>query len=64
MTGDEVRAARKRLGLTQAQLAARLGLARNTVTRWEIGLRSVPKMAATLLRMLVAQTPRTRRKGR
>jgi putative zinc finger/helix-turn-helix YgiT family protein len=35
LSGDEVRAIRKQLGLTQAQLERLLGIATNTVTRWE-----------------------------
>jgi len=37
MTGDEYRAARKRLGLTQAGLAERLGVDRMTVGARERG---------------------------
>lgn len=35
MTGDELRDYRRKLGLTQAQLAASLGVTPNTVARWE-----------------------------
>lgn len=42
MTGLEIKAARERAGLTQAQLAARLGVAAVTVFRWESG-RSRPQ---------------------
>jgi transcriptional regulator with XRE-family HTH domain len=35
MTGPELRARRKALGLSQAALAQRLGLPRNTLARWE-----------------------------
>lgn len=37
-TGDRIRAARVRHGLTQAQLAERLGVNRNTVVSWETDL--------------------------
>jgi DNA-binding transcriptional regulator YiaG len=35
MTPAEIAAARKRLGLTQALFAARLGVSRRTVEEWE-----------------------------
>ncbi len=35
MTGAELRACRKKLGFTQQQLAVHLGLALNTISRWE-----------------------------
>jgi DNA-binding XRE family transcriptional regulator len=38
MTPDQLKAFRARLGLTQAQLAEKLGVERNTVNRWEMGL--------------------------
>ena len=61
MTSKEVRAIRLRLGLTQAELAAKVGVARNTVTRWELGLMGVRESAARLLQMLAKQSaPRGR----
>ena len=38
MTADDLKKMRARLGLTQAELAERLGVERNTVNRWEMGL--------------------------
>ena len=35
MTGDDLRHERRRVGLTQRELAARMGLHRNTVARLE-----------------------------
>ena len=37
MDGAELRRRRRALGLTQQQLAERLDVARETVTRWETG---------------------------
>jgi transcriptional regulator with XRE-family HTH domain len=37
MTPAEIRAARERLGWTQAQAAAQLGVTENTWARWERG---------------------------
>lgn len=42
MTGDELRIKREELGMTQEQLAVVLGVASNTVARWERGERSIP----------------------
>lgn len=49
MTGDEFKQLRTRLGMTQDELGQRLGVARVTVARWEIGLRRVPELAVRLL---------------
>ena len=46
MTGKEVRAIRQRLGLTQSELADKVGVARNTVTRWELDMMGVRESAA------------------
>jgi DNA-binding transcriptional regulator YiaG len=51
---DEVRYVRKYLGLTQADLATRLGVDRNTVARWEIADRPLRHGEAIALRALVA----------
>ncbi len=37
----ELRARRRALGLTQAELAAALGIAANTIARWERGARQI-----------------------
>lgn len=52
MTPTYLKALRTSLGLTQAQLADRLGVKPNTVYRWEVGLRKIPEMAERLLRSL------------
>lgn len=52
MTGDELKDLRAKLGLTQLQLAEKLGVARNTVTRWEMGIRSIPEPVVRLLEFL------------
>jgi len=54
MTGKEVRAIRQRLRLTQSELADKVGVTRNTVTRWEIGLLGIRESAARLLKRLVS----------
>jgi transcriptional regulator with XRE-family HTH domain len=51
MEGDDVRQERKRLGLTQARLAAELGVPQTTVSHWETGKYRVahPRMLALAL---------------
>jgi DNA-binding transcriptional regulator YiaG len=62
MTGREVRAIRQRLGLTQRELAQTVGVERNSVTRWELGLMGIKESAARLLRILAKQS-RTGKRG-
>ncbi len=52
MTGKELLAIRKRLQLSQALLAKRLGVHRVTVAKWEAGTNPVPEMAAKLMRLI------------
>lgn len=59
LTGEEIRALRKKHGLTQAQLAALLQLGLNTVSRWEAG-RNVQNGAMDLLLRLLRDVPGTR----
>ena len=46
MEGNELKAKRERLELTQTELAEILGVKMNTVYRWESGILSVPKAIA------------------
>jgi DNA-binding transcriptional regulator YiaG len=55
MEGEEVRKVREALGDTQRAFAERVGVATNTVTRWESGVVSVGKTAAILIRLLKEQ---------
>lgn len=50
VTGDVVRGIRGRLGLTQVQLARRLGLTSTTVAAWETGRWPIPKRRELELR--------------
>ena len=50
MTGRKIRSVRRRLGLTQKELARRLGVARATVTRWENGSRRPSRIAVLAFR--------------
>ena len=49
MTGQEFKKVRIRLNLTQQVLAGRIGVARNTVNRWEHELRRIPEPVVRLL---------------
>ena len=49
---DAVRDLRNRMGLTQRQLARRLGVRQQTVSEWETGLYAPRGASVTLLRMV------------
>jgi DNA-binding transcriptional regulator YiaG len=63
MKPDEIKAARLQLGMTQAQLAAALGLdgatAKDTFRQWESGRRPISGTAAQCLRYLLKFGPLT-----
>ena len=42
MDGDTLKKKRKDLRMTQAELAAKLGVSRNTINRWEAGTIKIP----------------------
>jgi putative transcriptional regulator len=52
MTKEELKAARQRLGLTQAGLAEKLGVSRRTVEAWESGRRNIPAPIEKLVNIL------------
>jgi putative transcriptional regulator len=54
----ELKHRRDRLGLTQTELADRLGVTWNTVARWETGQRRIPELAVRLLDCLQRETRR------
>lgn len=62
MTGDELRAIRARLGWTQQQMAERIGVALNTVSRWELGRMQIKESAARLIELLAADASRKRKR--
>ena len=53
MTPEEIKAARERLGLTQTELAAQLGVAQSRVAVWETGKHAAPPFLALALRALL-----------
>jgi len=51
---NPIRAARERLGWTQARLAKEMGLARNSVNRKEMGLQPITERDLRQLRQILA----------
>ena len=54
MTGKELKRIRKRLGLTQVELAAKIGVYWNTVARWERDEVPIRESMALLIRTIAA----------
>jgi transcriptional regulator with XRE-family HTH domain len=52
VTGRELKKRRALLGLTQKELAERLGVSPNTVARWERGERQVPVLLLPALELI------------
>jgi len=52
MTGAEFRRQRRRLGITQVELAKRLGVHSVTLSRWETDAHPIPEAAAQLVQLL------------
>jgi len=55
MTSEDLKALRTRLGLTQVELAERIGVARNTINRWEMGIRGIPEPVVRLMRYVAQE---------
>jgi transcriptional regulator with XRE-family HTH domain len=55
-TAHVIQAARQRLGLTQQQLAAHLGIHTSVLARYELGMRSVPHFRLAMLATLLGST--------
>lgn len=52
MTANEILRIRKRLGWSQQRLADAVGVARNSVARWERGEMRIAEPAARLIRII------------
>ena len=64
MKPRDLKRIRQQLGLTQQELADQLGVGRVTVTRWELGLRSISEPIARLVERVGAEAGRNLRKKR
>jgi transcriptional regulator with XRE-family HTH domain len=63
LTGRELRKERLLLGLTQQELAAKLGMSRNTITRYERGfLPKIPKYVELAVSALRADRAASKRR--
>jgi len=57
VTPNNLRRLRNQLGLSQAAFAALIGVASNTVARWERGELGMRPTTARLIEMIAAQRP-------
>lgn len=55
MTPAQLKQLRATLGWSQQRLADEMGVARNTVNRWEMGERRITAMAERLLQVLTKE---------
>lgn len=56
MNGEELKAFRERLDLSQEQLAKELKVASNTISRWELGTRKIPEYLELALETIERRT--------
>ncbi|WP_425163852.1 helix-turn-helix domain-containing protein [Candidatus Binatus sp.] len=58
MNAKELKRCREKLGLSQVELAKKVGVHPMTVSRWQRGMVPVPEPAARLLALLVSTQSR------
>lgn len=63
VTGEDIRREREDLGLTQGELAELLGVALNTVSRWEIGQRNPHPLVQKAIQTVLAEVRSKRAKA-
>ena len=61
MNKDELKQFREGIGLTQGELSKALGVANNTVSRWELGTRSIPEFLPLALETIKRRYSKTLR---
>jgi len=59
---ERIKALRTRLGLTQAEFGARLGISQKAISAWEIN--GIPKRYAAVVKLLELERNAARRKRR
>ena len=64
MTGAELRRVRQNLGLTQVELAQKLGTTSTSVARWERDEVGIGEPVARLIRFVASSVPKPRRAKR
>ena len=64
MTGQELKALRQQMGLTQKELAKKLGVPWNTVARWEVGMRKIFEPVARLVHYLAKEVKKGQKSKR
>lgn len=52
MSGKELKQLRKKMGITQVELGKRLGVAGNSVARWEQGTRDISIPMARFIKLI------------
>lgn len=63
MTGQELKEWRRKLGLSQEELAQCLGVIRITITRWETSVRGIPPFLPLALETLENRFKEKRKNG-
>ena len=64
MTGRELKTLRQQMGLTQKELAEKLGVPWNTVARWEVGMRKIFEPVARLVHYLAKEVKKGQKSKR
>jgi len=64
MTGAELRRLRRRLRLTQRELAAKVGVTTTSLARWERDEVRITEPMARLLKLIATTVPTTPKGGR
>ncbi len=57
MPGDEIKAVRKKAGMTQMELAERLGVSKGAVAMWELNQRSPSVKMLQKICVVIGTTP-------